>query len=164
MAHSDHMPPMNRFVAFLAGVALFLIFGVLAMLALVVDGGPVNEVEKQRAEDRIAARQNVEATSAEVMNRSEVIDEEAGLVRIPVDDYISIAASKLTDESMRARKLEDESFVVPGSPTHQRLRDANDNGEEEDAEDGDDNDEEDTDEPAEEDEGDEGAGEAQADL
>jgi len=134
MANPDNMPPMNRFVAYVNGVVLFLAFGLFSFLAVAIGSGPVNEVEEQRAAERLAALREASDATDEAINRSEVIDADSGRVRLPMHDFIGIAATHLIEEPMRQRQLTDDKFIVPGSETHQRASGPSEDEEHEDEE------------------------------
>ncbi len=92
---SDSPRTVNGFLVFvgslvaLAGVTLVVI-GVLA-----VDRGPGNEIEKKRAEQRIATREKLEAEVSAKLQTSGWVDKAKGIAHVPVAEAVPLVVAEL---------------------------------------------------------------------
>ncbi len=108
---------MQRLIAYVGGVVAFSIFallawGVTAFLRPADDGGMVLslvEQREQRLEEHLREQDSKVASSAWV-------DEEQGIVRIPVEASFDIVLPKLKNKPVQASKV-----PLPGSEAAQRM-------------------------------------------
>lgn len=108
--------PVNRVAAFLLGLGGFLLFAVLAIMAVKYYANRGTGYEDARAK----ARQEWRAAAADAqaaLYTSTWKDKNAGLAQIAAADYLPIAAKALLAPENAPRVMKGDKFIVPGTPT-----------------------------------------------
>lgn len=93
MADSEVRQP-NAFLVFL-GVAAAIAVVIIIVGGLVARRPQVESVDARRAAQRIEARQKLDQADREALTTAAWVDKEKGVVRLPIEDAIKLAAKDL---------------------------------------------------------------------
>jgi hypothetical protein len=94
MADSEVRQP-NAFLVFL-GVAAAITVVIIIVGGLVARRPKVESVDAKRAAQRIEAREKLDLADREALTAAAWVDKEKGVVRLPIDDAIKLAARNLS--------------------------------------------------------------------
>lgn len=108
--------PVSRPLAFVLGFTGFLTFAFLSIFAVTYFKNRGTGYEDGRSEARLAWRAAADQADA-VVRETRWKDKGAGLVQVSTNDYLPIAAKNLADPSNKARPMQGDQFIVPGTPT-----------------------------------------------
>jgi len=92
---SDSPRTVNGFLIFLGSIAAFVGVIVIVVSLLAVNRNPGNEIEKKRAEQRIATREKLDAEVEAKMHSSGWVDKAKGVAFVPVADAVPLAVAEL---------------------------------------------------------------------
>lgn len=93
MADSSVRTP-NGFLVFL-GSSVVLTAAIIIVGGIIARAPKVETVDAKRAQQRVAAREKLEATDKESLTAASWLDKEKGIVRLPIDHAISLVAKEL---------------------------------------------------------------------
>ncbi|QQL44635.1 hypothetical protein [Sulfuriroseicoccus oceanibius] len=117
MTESSASKPIHPIAAFVLGIAGFLSFAALAIVAyFFFRGSTVDDYLSEQSAVRIAEREAIEANAAQVIGTTKWLDEGKGLVQPAMGDYLPVFGQQLLTSKPSVHTPASEAATVEEAP------------------------------------------------